>query len=187
MLEFIQDTDWSILHFIRDALHCGVLDYVMPRLTLLGNGGIIWIIAAVAMVVSKKYRKHGVILLLGLLLGLLVGNVALKNIVERERPCWSESVQLLISNPKDYSFPSGHTLSSVIAAFVITSADKRFGFIAVPLASLIAFSRLYLYVHFPSDVIAAAVLGVLIGWFTVHFLGKGYDRLLLKKHAEAAK
>ncbi len=84
-------------------------------------------------------------------------------------------------------FPSGHTLSSVIAAFVITSADKRFGFIAVPLASLIAFSRLYLYVHFPSDVIAAAVLGVLIGWFTVHFLGKGYDRLLLKKHAEAAK
>ncbi len=78
MLEFIQDTDWSILHFIRDALHCGVLDYIMPRLTLLGNGGIIWIIAAVAMVVSKKYRKHGVILLLGLLLGLLVGNVALK-------------------------------------------------------------------------------------------------------------
>lgn len=88
----------------------------------------------------------------------------LKNFVARPRPCWLDSsVRLLIANPTDYSFPSGHTLSSVIGATILTKTDRRFGYAAIPLAALIAFSRLYLYVHFPSDVLAAAVLGVLIG------------------------
>ena len=92
------------------------------------------------------------------------GNVFLKNFVARPRPCWLDSsVRLLIANPTDYSFPSGHTLSSVIGATILTKTDRRFGYAAIPLAALIAFSRLYLYVHFPSDVLAAAVLGVLIG------------------------
>ena len=73
------------------------------------------------------------------------------------------SVQLLIAAPTDYSFPSGHTLSSVIGATILAKTDRRFGYAAIPLAALIAFSRLYLYVHFPSDVLAAAVLGVMIG------------------------
>ena len=69
-------------------------------------------------------------------------------------------MRLLIADPTDYSFPSGHTLSSVIGATILTKTDRRFGYAAIP---LIAFSRLYLYVHFPSDVLAAAVLGVMIG------------------------
>ena len=82
----------------------------------------------------------------------------------RPRPCWLDSsVWLLIADPTDYSFPSGHTLSSVIGATILTKTDRRFGYAAIPLAALIAFSRLYLYVHFPSDVLAAAVLGVMIG------------------------
>ena len=68
-------------------------------------------------------------------------------------------MRLLIADPTDYSFPSGHTLSSVIGATILTKTDRRFGYAAIPLAALIAFSRLYLYVHFPSDVLAAAVLG----------------------------
>ena len=68
-------------------------------------------------------------------------------------------MRLLIADPTDYSFPSGHTLSSVIGATILTKTDCRFGYAAIPLASLIAFSRLYLYVHFPSDEQAAAVLG----------------------------
>ena len=75
-------------------------------------------------------------------------------------------MQLLIANPTDYSFPSGHTLSSVIGATVLTKANRKFGFAAIPLAALIAFSRLYLYVHFPTDILAAAVLGVGIGLVT---------------------
>ena len=134
--------DWSILHWVRDVLTCPFLDFLMPKLILLSNGGAVWLLAV----------------------GMLVGNVCLKNLIARPCPCWLDSsVRLLIADPTDYSFPSGHTLSSVIGATILTKTDRRFGYAAIPLAALIAFSRLYLYVHFPSDVLAAAVLGVMIG------------------------
>ena len=110
-------------------------------------------------------------------MGVLVGNVALKNLIARPRPCWVESVPLLIASPTDYSFPSGHTLSSAIAATILTKTDRRFGYAAIPLAALIAFSRLYLYVHWPSDVLAGALLGILIGNLTFLRGGRGLDRL----------
>ena len=163
MLEWIQTVDWAILHWIRDTLQCGVLDFLMPKLTALGNGGAIWLAAAAAMMISRKYRKYGVVMLLALGAGVLVGNVCLKHLVARPRPCWLENVPLLIANPTDYSFPSGHTLSSVIAAFMLTAANRKFGLAAIPLAILICLSRLYLYVHFPSDVLASVVIGTLLG------------------------
>lgn len=84
---------------------------------------------------------------------------------------------LLIANTTDYSFPSGHTLSSVISAVILAKTDRRFGYAAIPLAALIAFSRLYLYVHFPSDVLAAAVLGIIIGLLMCRFGDSLLDRL----------
>ena len=156
--------DWSILQWIQNTLACPALDFLMPKITALGNGGAIWLLASGGLICTKRYRKQGIVLLGGLAAGVLVGNVLLKNLVARPRPCWLDSsVQLLIANPTDYSFPSGHTLSSVIGATVLTKTNRRFGYAAIPLAALIAFSRLYLYVHFPSDVLAAAVLGVVIG------------------------
>ena len=156
--------DWSILHWIRDVLTYPFLDFLMPKLTLLSNGGAVWLLAAGGLLCTKKYRRQGLLLLGGLAVGVLVGNVCLKNLIARPRPCWLDSsVRLLIADPTDYSFPSGHTLSSVIGATILTKTDRRFGYAAIPLAALIAFSRLYLYVHFPSDVLAAAVLGVMIG------------------------
>ena len=156
--------DWSILHWIRDVLTCPFSDSLMPKLTLLGNGGAVWLLAAGGLLCTKKYRRQRVLLLGGLAVGVLVGNVCLKNLIARPRPCWLDSsVRLLIADPTDYSFPSGHTLSPVIGATILTKTDRRFGYAAIPLAALIAFSRLYLYVHFPSDVLAAAVLGVMIG------------------------
>ena len=95
---------------------------------------------------------------------MLVGNVCLKNLIARPRPCWLDSsVRLLIADPTDYSFPSGHTLSSVIGATILTKTDRRFGYAAIPLAAALAFSRLYLFVHFPSDVLAGALMGALLG------------------------
>lgn len=159
--------DWTILHWIQNTLVCPAMDFLMPKITLLGNGGAIWILAAVVLFATKKYRKYGAFLLAGLALGVLVGNLTLKPLVARPRPCWlDESVQLLIANPTDYSFPSGHTLSSVISATVLTKTNWKFGLAAIPLAALIAFSRLYLYVHFPTDILGAAVLGVGIGLLT---------------------
>lgn len=156
--------DWTILQWIQETLRCSVLDFLMPKITMLGNGGMIWIAAALIMICTKKYRKNGILLLVGLVVGVLIGNVCLKNLVGRARPCWIDpGVPLLIANPTDYSFPSGHTLSSVIAATILYDTDRRFGIPAIVLAVLIAFSRLYLYVHFPTDVLASVLLGVLIG------------------------
>lgn len=106
--------------------------------------------------------------------GVLVGNVCLKNLIARPRPCWlDDSVKLLIPIPTDYSFPSGHTLSSVVGATVLTKTNRRFDWAAIPLAALIAFSRLYLFVHYPSDILAGAVLGVAIG-LAVYRVGMRY-------------
>ena len=157
--------DWSILHGLRALTTCPLMDFWMPKITALGNSGIIWVLAAVALLCTKKYRRYGVMLLVGLAAALLLGNLALKNLFARPRPCWlDESVPLLIARPSDYSFPSGHTMAGAIGATILTAADRRFGWAAIPLAVFIAFSRLYLYVHFPSDVLGGAVLGVGIGW-----------------------
>ena len=163
MFAWIQEIDWGILHWIHNTLQCGALDFLMPKLTALGNGGAVWVVAAAALTVSKKYRRYGIAMFAALAAGVLIGNACLKNLVARPRPCWLENVPLLIANPTDYSFPSGHTLSSVIGAAILTKANRKFGFAAIPLAALIAFSRLYLYVHFPSDVLASVVLGTAIG------------------------
>lgn len=98
--------------------------------------------------------------------------------VARSRPCWlDQSICLLISSPTDYSFPSGHTLSSTIGATILTKTDRRFGYAAIPLAVLIAISRLYLYVHFPSDILGAAILGVMIGELTLYYGNRVSNKL----------
>ena len=179
MLEQIQLFDWKVLAWIQDVFCCDFMDFIMPKITALRNAGIIWILAGIALLFSKKYRKSGIFLLVGLLLGLLTGNLILKNLVARARPCWLDPLfPLLIENPEDYSFPSGHTLSSVIAAVSLAKTDRRFGYIAVPLAVLIAFSRLYLYVHFPTDVLAAAVLGIGIAFLTFYVGNKVFEKTL---------
>ena len=154
----------SFLYWL-ESIRCPFLDAVVPKLTMLGNAGIIWILAGVLLLCTKKYRRQGALVLIGLLVGLLVGNVALKHLVARSRPCWLDpSVQLLIATPTDYSFPSGHTLSSTIAATILTKTDRRFGYVAIPLAVLIAMSRLYLYVHWPTDVLGGILVGAAAGW-----------------------
>lgn len=177
MPEWITQLDFNLLYRIQDGMRCGFLDFLMPKITLFGNSGALWIIIAVALLFQKKYRKHGILLLAGLLIGAVVGNLILKNLFMRPRPCWLDpSVRLLISVPKDYAFPSGHTLSSVVAATILTATNRRFAWAAIPLAALISFSRLYLFVHFPSDVVAAVILGIAIG-FLVLKIGKRLLRI----------
>lgn len=168
MFEWIQSADWAILFWIQQTMKSGFLDVVIPLITKLGDVGAIWLLSAVVMLFTKKYRKCGIMLLVGLAIGFLIGNLWLKPMIARDRPSWIDSsVQILVSNPKDFSFPSGHTLSSVIAATILTLNNRKFGLIAIPLALLIAFSRMYLYVHFPSDIFVGAFLGVLIGYAVV--------------------
>lgn len=163
-MSVITNIDFIILNYIHDHLSCKALDFLMPKITFLGNAGLIWIIIAVCMLISRKYRHNGIALTGGLIGCVVIGNLLLKNLVARARPCWiNDTVNMLISVPTDYSFPSGHTMSSFAAAAVIMQADRKWGIAAYILASLIAFSRLYLYVHFPTDIIAGAVIGTAIG------------------------
>lgn len=172
-MNWIQTIDWSVLHWIHNNLQCGFLDFVMPKISLLGNMGAIWIITGIVLIFIKKYRKQGVILLGSLVLCVLIGNLWLKPIIARPRPCWLQrGINLLVNNPTDFSFPSGHTLASVTSAIVLTLTNKKFGWAAIPFCFMIAFSRLYLYVHFPTDVLASICLGILIGSFSYWIGGK---------------
>lgn len=155
--------DFLILDFIQQYIKNPFFDFLMPRITALGNGGLTWIVAAIVLLLIPKYRKGGMVLAIGLLSGLIIGNLTLKPLFARIRPFdLVEGIELLISAPTDFSFPSGHTLSSFIGATILTMVNKKFGYVAIPLAALIAFSRLYLYVHFPSDILGAIVLALLI-------------------------
>lgn len=153
--------EFTILDFIQENMRCGFLDTVLPFISRLGNKGFIWILGASLLIVfSNKYKKHGLLILAILLTGVIIGNLFLKNIVMRPRPCWiNESVDMLTGIPKDYSFPSGHTLSSFGAATGFMYTDRRMGIFALVLALIIAFSRMYLYVHFPTDILGGMILG----------------------------
>ena len=172
--------DLPILEWIAEHLRCGFLDAVMPLITLLGDGGIFWIAIAVALLFIPKYRKVGLGMGAALILGLLVCNVTLKPLIARPRPYdyqlehFGVTVKLLIEAQHDFSFPSGHTIASFEAATVLMLHSKKAGIPAIILAALIAFSRLYLYVHYPTDVLTSLVLGIAFGLLGNRLVQKGF-------------
>ncbi len=152
----------TILDFIAEHLHCGLFDFFMPKITTLGNGGIFWIALAVLLLIPKKTRKIGLSMGIALILGLIVCNMTLKPLVARIRPYdFAGIAPYLLEVQHDYSFPSGHTIASFEGAAAIFFYNKKWGIAALVLASLIAFSRMYCYVHYPTDILGGIVLGVL--------------------------
>ena len=167
----------NILDGIQNIFGSKFLDAVMPIITMFGDGGIFWIALAAILLFSKKTRKIGLTMGLSLLLGFLVGNVVLKNVVGRIRPYdLNPHFPLLIEKLHDFSFPSGHTLASFEAAISIFLHNKKFGIPAIILAVLIAFSRLYLYVHYPTDVFASIILGTGFAILSFFIIKKSYEK-----------
>jgi len=157
---------------------CGVFDAVMPFISALGNSAFIWIVIGIVFLCLKKYKVFGINVLIALILCGLIGNLGLKPLFARVRPYdIYTDVVLLIPRPRDYSFPSGHTMSSFAAAAVMFRYNKRFGGLACLLASAIAFSRLYLYVHFPTDIIGGIVVGTGIGIAAVFLVETVGDKI----------
>lgn len=173
--------DLPILEWIAAHVHCAFLDAVMPLITLLGDDGIFWIACAVILLCIPKYRRAGLSMGAALLLGLLICNVTLKPLVARMRPYdyqweyFGKSIELLIATPHDFSFPSGHTIASFEAATVLLIHSKKLGIPAMILAVLIAFSRMYLYVHYPTDVLASVVLGIGTAFLGSFLVRKGFQ------------
>ena len=177
----------QILHWF-ESLQNPITNPIMYGLTLMGEFGTVWIVLAVLMLffLPKKYRKVGLTVAIALLLSLIMCNGLMKNIVHRIRPFVTDptlgnlyNVHSLIS---DWSFPSGHTSASFAGALAILMWRKKEGIAAVILASLIAFSRLYLTVHYPSDVLVSLILGSLYGVIAYSIV-----KVLMKKFPKMKK
>lgn len=173
--------DEPALEFIQNSIRSPFMDGLMTAITYLGSAGFVWIITAAVFACFKKYRTHAAVLIAALLLGQLLGNVILKPLVGRVRPSnINMEISIPITRPADFSFPSGHALSSFAAAFVIFRSNRRFGAFAFPMAALIAFSRVYLYVHYPTDVLGGAAVGIAVG-----FIAARLHDVIIKKVAKA--
>ncbi|MCR4781169.1 MAG: phosphatase PAP2 family protein [Lachnospiraceae bacterium] len=176
------NTEMQILYWFQ-GLHNPILDKVMIVITTFGKAGIFWILLTLAMLIfSKKPKKMAWTSMVALVLSVIVVNLILKNLVCRERPCWvDETVKMLVKVPKDFSFPSGHSSASFASAVSIFLYRKKEGIAALVLATLIAVSRLYLFVHWPTDVLVGSLLGIveaIVAYFIVRFV---YDKFIDKK------
>lgn len=172
--------DFMILDGIQ-KLHSPLLDTLFVCITRLGDKGFVWCLMALVFLLIPEKRKTGFICVAAILLTEITGNHILKPLFARVRPCdVNQAVQLLIANPGGYSFPSGHTSASFAAASVLRFREKRK--VAVPallLAALIGFSRMYLYVHYPTDIAGGILLGTLMGYVCV----QAADRIKYRKNS----
>ncbi len=162
MIEWAYELDENILLFIQQYVREDFLTPVMKMITMLGNAGFIWIVFTIVLLMIKKYRRLGVSCCNALILSLLINNIFLKNFIARSRPFDVISeLTPLIARPTDYSFPSGHTACSFAVGFLLfRKLPKKYGVPILLLVLLISFSRLYVGVHYPSDVIAGAISGI---------------------------
>lgn len=162
----------AILDYIQEFMSCRFLDMLMPAVTALGNYGILWIALSALLLCFSKTRRIGIVMSVSLIIEIVLCNVILKPAAARVRPFdVNTGIQLLIRAPKDFSFPSGHTGASFAAAAALFFAGSRAWIPAGALAVLIGFSRLYLYVHYPTDVLGGALLGIAAGWLACRLTG----------------
>ena len=168
------------LDLLHDTLYSPMMDKIMVTITSTGNLGLIWIFTAIILLMSSKHNDErsriGYGILIALLLSIMIGNILIKNIAKRSRPFFHKNYKLLIKQPWDYSFQSGHTLASFAAATVFFYMNPDVGAIALIYAALIALSRLYLRVHFFTDVFFSMILGTGLGMLAMflydsHFFG----------------
>ena len=161
-----------ILDWIQ-TLPTPFLDKIMVFITRLGDAGIIWILLSIVLLLIPKTRKSGAVMVAALVVDVLLCNIVLKNLVARTRPYdVNTGVHLLVAKLHDYSFPSGHTAASFASVTTLYLAgEKKLWKFALVLACLIAISRLYLYVHYPTDVLGGILFGVISGYL-------GYRKVL---------
>jgi len=181
------------------SIHNPVLDWIMIAFSFICEHGEIWIAAGVIMLIFKRTRRGGIMLLASLAIGFLVTNLTIKPLFARTRPYDMTQFAMVTRDqiaaigakiPKDLSFPSGHATASFASAFALLFFDKKhFGFEALAVAIIIAFSRLYLYIHYPTDILAGLLIGLaaaVIVFFVTRFIFKKIDQRKVRKAAEAA-
>ncbi len=161
-MEAILQFDSSILLWIQNSVRGGFLTPVMKVITHLGDKGIFWILVTLALLILRKTRPLGVVCMVSMVIGLVITNLIIKNWVARIRPYEViQGLECIVGKEHDFSFPSGHTTNSLACAWVLfRKAPRKMGVPALVLAILIALSRLYVGIHYPTDVLAGAVIGI---------------------------
>ncbi len=175
---------WSWeLDFLKSIPRADWFTIIMKIFTYLGEGGAMWILLSIVLVIFAKTRKTGFTMMIAMIVTVIIGNAVLKNCFARFRPAWVDveffnSIKYHIGIPKDYSFPSGHTMNGVTASMCILFCaikEKKhilYGIGAVIVAGIIAFSRMYLFVHWPTDILAGAFVGLVIATITFFVMDK---------------
>ena len=170
--------DLPVLDWIQTNLQSDFMDVAMPLITLLSEDGIFWMILATILLLIPSQRRSGLGMWLALAMGLVICNMILKPLVGRIRPYDFQEqfngvyIKLLIDGLSDNSFPSGHTIAAFEACVALLCGNKKLGIPAVIMAFLVAFSRLYLYVHYPTDVFASIILGSILAVLGYWLAGK---------------
>ncbi len=156
----MQEIEFAILDFIQNNLRTDIGDQFMVFFTSLGNKGALWIGLGILLMMFGKYRKAGVMVLGSLGLNGIICNLMLKPLFARIRPFdINTAIQILIPKPSDYSFPSGHTAAAFAVVAALYMAKVKHWYVALVPACLMAFTRLYLYVHYPTDILGGIVVG----------------------------
>ena len=177
--------EFSILYAIQ-GLRCPFLDVIMLGLThIVGSYGHLWVTLAIVLCIFKKTRKCGLAILLSYGLVFLIGQFVLKDMIARVRPCViDQTVELLVARPTSFSCPSTHSAWSFAAASAVCMANKKAGAALVVLSTIIGFSRLYLFVHFPTDVFMGVCLGIFCGIVATTIVNAAALKLKKKSSAQ---
>ncbi len=173
--------DESVLLWIQDNLRNDVLTPIFKFITKLGDGGMFWIVLSLLLIILPKYRKVGFTCALSMILTLLVVNVGIKNVVARIRPYETiEGLTRLVPIQSDFSFPSGHTSHAfAVGVVVLILMNKKIGIPIFCLSVIMGFSRLYVGVHYPTDVICGALIGSVLAVASI-FIVKTIDKKIHK-------
>ncbi len=171
MFETMQSLDFSLLDLIA-ARRFGAATNALTAVTRLGDNGVLWIAIALMLCVFKKTRRTGVLMIIALAATFVVSTLGLKHLFSRARPCVVEPDKTFLFCPAGYSFPSGHSISSFAAAGVLWFRRQTGAFAAMLAAFLIAFSRVYMFVHFPTDVLTGALLGLAAAYIVCNLAQK---------------